>query len=130
MRPACGVGGATIGGKEVALFGAFDVVAIKADIGGVLRIQTTSGSNHASHARKMLANPTLRTWLAAGNRAEVWSWAKDRRGRWTCHRTAIVLADLAGVAVEEAPRPPRRRKQEQPGLFAALDASAGKEVPT
>ncbi len=101
------------------------MVAIKADVGGVLRIQTTSGSNHASHARKMLANPTLRTWLAAGNRAEVWSWAQDYRGRWKCRRAAIVLADLAGVSVEEAPRRPRRRKQEQPDWFAALDANTG-----
>jgi hypothetical protein len=97
----------------VDLFGAFNVVAIKADVAGVLGIQTTSGSNHASRARKLLGNATLRTWLAAGNRAEVWSWAKDRRGRWTCRRAAIVLADLASVSVEEAPRP-RRRKQEQP----------------
>ena len=102
----------------VDLFGCFDVVAVKAGVAGVLGIQATSGTNHASRVRKLLGSPALRTWLAAGNRAEVWSWAKDWRGRWQPRRAALLPADLEGVAVREPPRPRRRRrKPEQPTLF-------------
>jgi hypothetical protein len=73
--------------------GAFDVLAVRADLPGVLGVQTTSASNHAARAGKLLANPLLRAWLGAGNRAEVWSWAK-RRGRWCCRRQALTPADL------------------------------------
>src|SRR5262249_35740378 len=66
---------------RIDLFGAFDLVAVKADVAGVLGVQTTSGTNHASRVTKFRENPHLRVWLAAGNRAEVWSWAQ-RGGRW------------------------------------------------
>jgi hypothetical protein len=37
------------------LFGMFDVVALRADLLGVLGVQTTSGSNHAHRVRKLVA---------------------------------------------------------------------------
>jgi hypothetical protein len=102
------------------LFRMFDVLAVKAEAGtGVFGVQTTSGANHSSRVRKLLSNPTLRTWLAAGNRAAVWSWSQDHSGRWQCRKAEIKLADLEGVAVEEPPRPKRRRRQpKQMDLFA------------
>lgn len=63
------------------LLGLFDVIAIRADVKGVTGIQVTSASNHAARRKKMLANPILPVWLAAGNLAVVASWRKVK-GRW------------------------------------------------
>ena len=52
--------------------------------------------NHASRRGKLARNPVLAVWLAAGNRAEVWSWSK-RRGRWVCRRESLTPADLRGA---------------------------------
>jgi hypothetical protein len=46
--------------------------------------------------RKLLGNPTLATWLAAGNKAEVISWRKVK-GRWCCRRQALTSADLGAA---------------------------------
>jgi hypothetical protein len=81
----------------VDAFGLFDVLAVRADVRGVVGVQATSGTNHASRVRKLLGSATLLTWLAAGNRAEVWSWTK-RRGRWACRQQRL---DLANVATPE-----------------------------
>jgi hypothetical protein len=80
----------------VDAFGLFDLLAVRADVRGVVGVQATSGTNHASRVRKLLGTPTLSTWLAAGNRAEVWSWTKRRR-RWTCRRQRLDAADLGGA---------------------------------
>ena len=73
------------------LFGIFDIVAITPE--GLLGIQCTSGSNHASRATKMRESETLPKWLAAGARAEVWSWAKQgergARKLWTLRVEAL-----------------------------------------
>jgi hypothetical protein len=83
--PRCGV--------TVDAFGLFDLLAVRADCRGVVGVQATSGTNHASRVRKRLGNAALPTWLAAGNRAEVWSWTK-RRGRWACRRQRLDAANL------------------------------------
>jgi hypothetical protein len=82
--PRCGV--------TVDAFGLFDLLAVRADVRGVGGVQATGGTNHAGRVRKLLGNATLSTWLAAGNRAEVWSWTKRRR-RWTCRRQRLDAAD-------------------------------------
>jgi hypothetical protein len=78
------------------LFGAFDVVGIKADLPGVLGVQTTSASNFATRFAWLLANPTLATWLAAGNKAEVISWRKVK-GHWAVRRQPLTPADLGAA---------------------------------
>lgn len=75
------------------LFGVIDVIAIdpSAPVGQrTIGIQTTSGGtggSHSPHRAKILAEPRARQWLEAGNRLELWSWAKQgARGkakRWT-----------------------------------------------
>src|SRR5262249_50858599 len=75
-------------------FGLFYLLAVRIDVRG--GVQATSGTNHASRFRKLVRGPVLRTWLAAGNRAEVWSWTKRRRG-WTCRRQRLDAADLGGA---------------------------------
>jgi len=78
----------------VDAFGLFDLLAVRIDVRG--GVQATGGTNHAGRVRKLLGNATLSTWLAAGNRAEVWSWTKRRR-RWTCRRQRLDAADLGGA---------------------------------
>jgi len=105
------------------LFGAFDLVAVHPDRHGVLGVQCTSGDHHASRRTKLLANPAVRTWLQAGNAAEVWSW-QQVGGKWTCRREAITLdtEGLTTTALTPRRRPRRRRKGErQGGLFDALE---------
>jgi hypothetical protein len=104
--------------QRANLFRMFDVVAVRADLPGVFGVQATSGAHHAGRLRKLLGNPMLRTWLAAGNRAHDWSWAKDHRGPWMYRKAAIRPADLAGVAVEEPPRP---RRTPEPTLFDGME---------
>ena len=78
------------------LFGWMDVLAIRGDKAGSLGIQSTS-RDHASHRlRKMVATPALRVWLKAGNRAELWTWAKVGR-RWRLRRREVTVADLREV---------------------------------
>jgi hypothetical protein len=90
---------------SVDLFGCIDIVGIKADVQGVLGIQTTSGSNAAARFKKAVAVPELRTWLQAGNAFEVWSWRKGgprgARKVWTLTTRPVTLADLAAV-IEDA----------------------------
>ncbi len=93
------------------LFGVIDVVAIdlSAPLGQrTIGIQTTSGGtggSHAPHRDKILAEPRASSWLQAGNRLELWSWAKQgARGkakRWTLRVETFSAADwrtpFAGV---------------------------------
>ncbi len=73
------------------LFGIIDIIAITDK--GTLGIQATSGNNHASRVTKSLAEPRLSAWLGAGNRFEVWSWAKQgkagKRKVWMLREEAV-----------------------------------------
>lgn len=75
------------------LFNAFDILAVRADK-GTLGIQATTASHGAARWAKMTANPSLRTWLAAGNRAELWTW-KRVGSSWLLNRREIRLRDIA-----------------------------------
>lgn len=76
-------------GTKIDLFGVIDVVAIAPGVKGVIGIQSTAniGGHHAKHRDKILAELRARQWLEAGNRLELWTWAKQgARGkakRWT-----------------------------------------------
>lgn len=98
------------------LFGAFDILAITIDEPGVLGVQTTSGSNHSSRVKKLLGLATVKVWLRSGNRAEVWSWDKDFRGRWVARKTQIALEEMK-VVVKEPKRPRRTRRPIERELF-------------
>jgi hypothetical protein len=77
------------------LFGAIDIVALPQRI---LGIQTTSGANHAVHAKSAAANTKIMRWLQCGGDFEIWSWServarkkdgsKAKRGRWV-RRVAV-----------------------------------------
>ncbi len=69
------------------LGGCIDILAVKANLPGVLGVQTTSGSNVSARLKKARSKPWLKTWLQAGNRFHVHGWAKrgkrGERKRWT-----------------------------------------------
>ncbi len=79
------------------LFGCIDILAIRPDKLGSLGIQCTSQHNVGERVKKACAEPRMRTWLLAGNRLEVWGWAKKKL-RWKLTRRVIQLRDLAEVA--------------------------------
>jgi hypothetical protein len=87
------------------LFGCIDLVAVHPRENGVLGIQATTASNLSARLRKAVGLPALKTWLAAGNRFEVWGWSKHGR-RWHVKIVALRPSDLAAIVVEA---PPRRR---------------------
>ena len=79
----------------VDLFNFADLVAIRADVPGVLAIQSTSTSNQAARVKKIIAEPRALTWLRAGNRIEVHGWLKSKRTRrWECTVTEIKASDF------------------------------------
>jgi hypothetical protein len=77
--------------KSNDLFGCIDIVAITPD--GILGIQTCAGASHAARRTKSLAEPRLATWIGAGARFAVWSWAKQggrgKRKLWTLREEAV-----------------------------------------
>lgn len=75
------------------LFGCIDVVGIRPGV-GTLGVQCCSAGDHADRRTKAINEPDLITWLAAGNRFEVWSWKKNARGRWE-----VRVEELTGVQV-------------------------------
>lgn len=88
-------GKARTGGVRVDLFGVVDIAAIKSGQ-PLLGVQACSGSGHAAHRKKALAEPRLRIYLAGiGNVFEIWSWSqKGPRGekkKWAVRREAITL---------------------------------------
>lgn len=72
--------------------GWMDILACREGV-GILGVQVTSGDHHAARATKLRAEPKLAAWLAAGGRAEVWSWAlqgaRGARKLWTLRREEV-----------------------------------------
>ena len=81
--------------KRQDLFGWFDVLAFRRPGDGILGIQSTTGANAGARLRKAELLPGLAGWLAAGGRAELWSWAKrgprGKRKVWTVIRRPLRL---------------------------------------
>jgi hypothetical protein len=80
------------------LFGCIDLLAVRSGEPGVLGIQATTRSNQSKRQVKAIARPELRAWLEAGNRFEIWGWAKvgphGKRKLWDVTRTAVAIEDL------------------------------------
>jgi hypothetical protein len=96
------------------LWGIGDVLAMKPGE-PLLLVQCTSAANVSARIAKAKAEPRLRTWLACGQRFEVWGWDK-RDGRWTCRKAVLLLDDIAGIVPILPPR--RKRRKPEPCLFA------------
>lgn len=110
-------------GHKVDLFGVIDIVAVtpretlhgyvNADgsrqyrNGETIGIQATTntGGHHAKHRTKILAEPRARAWVEAGNRLELWTWAKQgavgKAKRWTLRVERFEVRDGKLVGIEE-----------------------------
>jgi hypothetical protein len=79
---------------RVDLFGGIDIVAIH-PVRGILGVQACAVSSQSARMAKLLAEPKLREWVAAGGRLEVWGWGKRKvkRGgtatRWEVTRREV-----------------------------------------
>lgn len=84
----------TFSHKKHDLFGGIDLVALDGQP-GLLGIQATSASNAGARVEKLSQLDTMRTWLRAGNRLEVWGWSKrgkaQKRKLWTVRRLRASL---------------------------------------
>jgi hypothetical protein len=100
------------------LFHCIDVVAVRRGEAGVLGVQCTSLVNLSARVRKATMQPELRTWLAAGNRFEVWGWTQRHDGKWDSKRVALAAEDMTPLVLRGPPRKRRERKAGQLMLFA------------
>jgi hypothetical protein len=110
------------------LFGCMDILAVHPQEAGALGVQATTASHLAARVRKSARVPALRTWLAAGNRFQVWGWAKHGR-RWRVKVVAVQLPDLAGVILEAPPGRPGGRKWTALPLFPGPGGDAEEQTP-
>lgn len=78
-------------------FGFGDILACSPDE-GIILVQSTVGARHADHVKKALAIQALRTWLEAGGRFAIQSWAKQgsrgKRKTWRLREQWITIRDL------------------------------------
>lgn len=84
------------GGIRRDLFGCIDVIAIMDGV--IVGIQCGATSGHSGHKKKCLAEPRLTTWLKAGGRFLIHSWAKQgpagKAKRWTLREEELTLKDF------------------------------------
>jgi len=62
--------------RRVDTFNFIDIIAI--DTNCIVAIQACTGSGHAEHKRKIIANEYAKAWLGTGNKIELWSWSKRK----------------------------------------------------
>ncbi len=85
--------------RRVDVFGFGDILALDGNPGSLL-IQATSTPHSANRVTKIRedCNAAAREWLQAGNRIEVWGWAKrgarGKRKLWTLRVDVVGLEDL------------------------------------
>lgn len=88
------------------MFGFVDLVYLCCPACRIVAVQTTSGTNHSSRRKKVLASAAARQWIECGGRIEVWSWSKRKmkRGGVAFHYVPrideITLEDFAATAAE------------------------------
>lgn len=70
--------------------------------GEIFAIQACAGSSHAERRAKVLNEPRLAQWIAAGGRFEIWSWSKRANGRWELRAEDMAPAIRAMASCVEA----------------------------
>lgn len=85
-------------------FGAFDFIAVKPDVPGVLGVQVCASDRKAEHVAKLREIEAVWAWLRAGNKILIHSWRKRRernpetkawgRPSWAVVAIGLELADL------------------------------------
>ena len=89
-------------------FGAFDYIAVKADVRGVLGVQVCSNDRYADHFAKLREIEAVWAWLRAGNGIVVHSWRKrkeknEKTGNWGTSQWAVVEIPLTVAALDPEP---------------------------
>jgi hypothetical protein len=94
------------------LGGGIDVLAWKpkstgqwsSQILGIQACADTGGSGMAAHRAKLLREPKMATWVAAGGRLEIWAWgkkgARGERKLWECRVEVLRLGDFIPAGSE------------------------------
>lgn len=81
---------------RIDMFGFADIVYLSPL--GITALQVTSGSNHAHHRHKILAESRALAWLKAGGLIELWTYSKrgprGKRKTWTLRVDEITEADF------------------------------------
>lgn len=94
-------------GTKFDFLGVIDVIAVEPGRIGSVGIQSTTntGGHHAKHRDKILAEPRALAWVAAQNRLELWTWAKQgpagKAKRWTLRVERFEVRDGKLVGIEE-----------------------------
>lgn len=94
--------------NRLDLFGFIDIIALDT-IPGTLGIQATSTDNMAARIHKATEDTAdaLKDWLLAGNRFEVWGWAKrgarGKRKLWTLRVVDVELVNGTFQQMEMVP---------------------------
>jgi hypothetical protein len=80
------------------------VLSIRINPGEILGVQCCAASGLAAHRTKLLAEPRMREWVAAGGRLVIQSWGtlacvkkdgkKGKARRWTCREVELRLEDF------------------------------------
>lgn len=73
-------------------FGFGDVLVMDGEPGSMLIQATVTGSMSSRVTKiKTFCLDDAKRWLKAGNRIEVWGWAKNKRGRWELSQRVFKL---------------------------------------
>lgn len=89
-------------------FGAFDLLAVKADEQGALGVQICASDRKADHVAKLREIEAVWAWLRAKNRILIHSWRKRRErnlstGNWGTSQWAVVEINLQLQDLEPEP---------------------------
>lgn len=89
-------------------FGAFDLLAVKADEQGALGVQICASDRKADHVAKLREIEAVWAWLRAGNRILLHSWRKRKErhpvtGNWGTAQWAVVEIQLALADLQPEP---------------------------
>jgi hypothetical protein len=93
--------------RRIDYLGCIDILALDG-LPGVLGIQTTSDNTGGAASKRVSkiqdeCNAAARRWLEAGNRLEVWTWAKQgprgKRKLWTLRIVPITVEMLGPPTV-------------------------------
>ncbi len=82
--------------RRIDMFNFCDILCLDGE--RTIAIQAT-GSDMASHRRKLSENPFVIPWLEAGNELMMWSWRKRKKVRgkkaifWHCKKTDVLIVN-------------------------------------
>jgi hypothetical protein len=89
-------------------FGAFDYIAVKPDVRGVLGVQVCASDRYADHIAKLREIEAVWAWLRAGNHVIIHSWRKKRErnektGNWGTSQWAVVEVPIMDTTLMPEP---------------------------